>query len=146
MAGIRSRNTKPELVVRKLLHRAGFRYRLDSRIGRTRPDIVLPKWNTAIFIHGCFWHGHKPCHLYRLPKSREEFWLTKVSSNRERDTRSIGAIRDEGWNIVTVWECAVKGRRRLQAGELVDRLRVVIGASPDAHEISGVSDIKPEYH
>jgi DNA mismatch endonuclease, patch repair protein len=140
MAGIRSRNTRPEVLVRKLLHNEGYRFRLGSRIGRIQPDVVLRKWKTAILIHGCFWHGHDSCHLYRLPKSRSGFWRSKVAGNKERDQRVLETLRENGWNVVTVWECALKGRRRLSVADLVERLNSAICATESAHEVSGVSD------
>lgn len=113
MAGIKSGNTSPELAVRKTLHAAGFRFRLHKRDLPGRPDIVLPKYKTAIFVHGCFWHGHENCRLFRLPKSRTEFWETKITGNRARDARDIQALQHLGWKSVVVWECAVKGKGRL---------------------------------
>ena len=142
MAGIQSRNTKPEVRIRKLLHKAGYRYRLQSRVGKIKPDIVLPKWKTAIFIHGCFWHGHDSCHLYRLPKSREEFWKEKVTVNRARDRRVVETVREAGWNVITIWECAQRGRRRLDEDALVGELIAGIRRQPGELEIAGVSDRK----
>jgi DNA mismatch endonuclease, patch repair protein len=143
MAGIRSGNTRPELFVRKLLHAAGYRFRLATKIGRIKPDIVLPKWKTAIFIHGCFWHGHEPCHLYRLPKSNAEFWSAKVGANRERDTRALHEILNAGWNVITVWECAAKGRRKLTNDQLISQLDRAIRMRKGASEIPGFTDNKP---
>lgn len=125
MRGIRNRNTRPEVAVRKLLHGAGFRYRLDSRIGKIRPDIVLPKWKTAVFVHGCFWHGHESCHLYRLPKSQQKFWSAKIAANLERDQRTLRALLDNEWNVVVIWECALKGRRRKSISDIE---RILINA------------------
>jgi DNA mismatch endonuclease (patch repair protein) len=140
MAGIRSRNTKPEVLVRKLLHNAGYRFRLGSKIGRIKPDIVLRRWRAAIFIHGCFWHGHNQCHLYRLPKSNPEFWSGKITINKERDERTYDALRDAGWNVITVWECALKGRRRLTDLELLEKLNARIHDWSRPDEINGTSD------
>lgn len=105
MAGIKDRNTKPEVFLRRLLYRAGFRFRLHRKDLPGRPDIVLPKYKTAIFINGCFWHGHKDCKHFRWPKSRTDFWKSKIESNVERDKRNLELLVQSGWNIVVVWEC-----------------------------------------
>ena len=105
MAGIRSKNTKPELVIRSVLHRRGFRFRLYRRDLPGKPDLVFPKHRAVILIHGCFWHGHG-CHLFRWPKTREDFWREKIGSNMERDRRQFYALRDAGWRVATIWECA----------------------------------------
>ena len=138
MAGIRSRNTRPEVRVRSLLHRAGYRFRLGSKIGPIKPDIVLTKWKTAIFVHGCFWHGHEQCHLYRLPKSRTDFWSAKIEANKERDRRTSLALLASGWNVIILWECSLKGRRRIPGDVLLQSLGAAIGAAPAMHEIAGV--------
>jgi DNA mismatch endonuclease (patch repair protein) len=140
MAGIRSRDTKPEVLLRKLLHRAGYRFRLGSKIGRIKPDVVLPKWQTAIFIHGCFWHGHDHCHLYRLPKSNTDFWAEKVGVNKERDQRTYDILRESGWRVITVWECALRGRRKLTDSALLKQLSAGITDVARDDEIAGLSD------
>lgn len=112
MSGIRGKNTKPELVLRSALHRAGFRFRLHRKDLPGRPDIFFPKRDAALFVHGCFWHGHD-CHLFKWPASREEFWRTKIAGNVERDRRQITALKDAGFRVGIVWECALKGRTRL---------------------------------
>ena len=112
MAGIRGKNTKPELVIRSVLHRRGFRFRLYRRDLPGKPDLVFPKHRAVIFIHGCFWHGHD-CHLFQWPKTREDFWRQKIGSNVARDRRQFSALRDAGWRVATIWECAMKGRYRL---------------------------------
>ena len=108
MAGIRGRNTRPELVIRKALHARGFRYRLHVAGLPGKPDIVLPRFRAVIFVHGCFWHGHD-CPLFRLPATRSEFWEAKISRNRERDREVLGALKTTGWRCLTVWECAIRG-------------------------------------
>ncbi len=119
MAGIRGRNTRPELVVRSILHRRGFRFRLHRRDLPGKPDLVFPKHRAIIRIHGCFWHGHG-CHLFRWPKTREEFWQEKIRSNMARDRRQLSALRDAGWRVATIWECALKGRYRLPIGAVAE--------------------------
>lgn len=113
MSGIGSRNTKPELLIRKRLFGMGFRYRINDRKIPGSPDILFPKYHAVIFIHGCFWHGHD-CELFRLPGTRTEFWKEKIGINRERDAKVLNLLRAEGWRICIVWECAVKGKAQLQ--------------------------------
>lgn len=108
MSGIRGRNTKPEKLIRSALHRLGFRFRLHSSRIPGRPDLVLPKYRAAVFVHGCFWHGHD-CPLFRLPGTRRDFWEAKISRNRERDVEVKQAVLATGWRHLTVWECALRG-------------------------------------
>jgi DNA mismatch endonuclease (patch repair protein) len=105
MSRIRSRDTAPELQVRSALHRAGYRFRLHRKDLPGRPDIVLPKHHTVVFVHGCFWHRHKGCVFAYAPKSRIAFWDEKFRSNVERDFRNTRALRALGWRVITVWEC-----------------------------------------
>jgi DNA mismatch endonuclease (patch repair protein) len=112
MAGIRGKDTKPEIMLRMGLHAAGFRYRLHDRALPGRPDMVFPRYRAVLFAHGCFWHGHD-CHLFRWPSSRQEFWTAKITRNREVDARSAQALAGAGWRLGIVWECALKGRTRL---------------------------------
>jgi DNA mismatch endonuclease (patch repair protein) len=118
MRAIRSKNTQPEIQVRKLLHAAGFRFRLHRKDLPGNPDIVLPKHRAVIFVHGCFWHGHQ-CHLFKLPGSRTEFWQGKISKNQQRDIRDIRELQEIGWRVLTIWECALKGKHRLRADVIV---------------------------
>ncbi len=112
MAGIGGKNTKPELVIRKGLHALGFRFLIHDRRLPGKPDIVLPKWQSAIFVNGCFWHGHD-CHLFKLPSTRTEFWKAKIEANLSNDVRVLGELIRLNWRVETVWECALKGRSRL---------------------------------
>jgi len=121
MAGIRGTNTKPELLLRRGLHRAGFRFRLHDRALPGKPDMVFPRRNAVLFAHGCFWHGHN-CHLFKWPKTREEFWKTKIARNRAVDARAESALRSAGWRCGIVWECALKGKYRMAAGDVFDQL------------------------
>lgn len=121
MSGIRSKNTRPELVIRRGLHALGFRFRLHDRTLPGNPDIVLPKFKAVIFVHGCFWHGHT-CHLFKQPKSRREFWTPKIESNRRRDAQAFEKLANEGWRIAEIWECALKGRTRLAHPLLIQML------------------------
>lgn len=121
MAGIRGRNTKPELAVRKYLHGSGFRFRLHVRNLPGRPDIVLPKYHTVVNVHGCFWHQHPGCRYAYMPSSNREFWLAKLGGNRERDRRIDRELRRLGWSVITVWECEASNPRRMS--RLVNRIR-----------------------
>lgn len=112
MAGIRGKDTKPEILLRRGLHAQGFRYRLHDRSLPGVPDMVFPRYRAALFAHGCFWHGHD-CHLFRWPASRKEFWEAKITRNREVDAKTGEALAAAGWRIGIVWECALKGRTRL---------------------------------
>ena len=108
MSRIRSRNTKPEMLVRRFLHAQGFRYKLHDKKLPGKPDIVLPKYKTVIFIHGCFWHGHKGCKYFVTPKSRTEWWLNKINSNIANDVKVGKALKEEGWKIINLWECDLR--------------------------------------
>jgi len=126
MSRIRGKDTKIELLVRRALHARGFRYRLGGAGLPGRPDVVLPKHKTAIFVHGCFWHGHD-CHLFRLPKTRPEFWRLKIEGNRNRDSRALTMLSEMGWRYRVVWECELRGRREDELTEFFDALSRWIG-------------------
>ncbi|WP_322070615.1 very short patch repair endonuclease [Paraburkholderia bannensis] len=108
MSGIRARNTKPEVLIRSLLHRRGFRFRLDVRELPGRPDIVLPRYRAVVLVHGCFWHGHH-CTLFKWPSTRPEFWRAKIGRNRTNDARTLAALTAQGWRVAVIWECALRG-------------------------------------
>lgn len=110
MAAIKGKDTKPEMIVRKYLFSRGLRFRVQVRKLPGTPDIVLPKYKTAIFINGCFWHGHEGCKYFRLPKSNIEFWKEKIERNIERDRESMPALLDMGWEVIRVWECELRNR------------------------------------
>lgn len=105
MSQIRSKNTKPEVLVRKELFRRGYRYRINVSKLPGKPDIVLPKYKTVIFVNGCFWHGHEGCKHFVLPKSNVEYWQAKIRSNQRRDKNAIIMLQQIGWNVITIWEC-----------------------------------------
>lgn len=117
MSGIRGKNTKPELLIRKALHARGFRYRLHCGLPG-KPDICLPKHRAVIFVHGCFWHGHG-CHLFKWPSTRPEFWRAKIGRNREVDRVAEERLSEAGWRVAVVWECALKGRERLPLEDVI---------------------------
>ncbi len=108
MSQIKGKNTKPEMLVRRFLHAKGFRYRLHVKNMPGKPDIVLPKYKTVLFIHGCFWHGHEGCKYYVVPKTRTEWWLNKINGNIENDAKATQALIKDGWKIITLWECELK--------------------------------------
>jgi DNA mismatch endonuclease, patch repair protein len=118
MSRIKGRNTGPELRLRSLLHRAGFRFRLHAKDLPGKPDIVLPKYHTAIFVHGCFWHRHEGCRNATTPSTRTEFWQDKFDANVERDRRNRAALERAGWTVITVWECDLKA----DAARIVEQL------------------------
>ncbi len=118
MSRIRGKDTKIELEIRKGLHALGFRYRLGGAGLPGRPDIVLPKYRTVVFVHGCFWHQHD-CHLFRLPKTRPEFWKAKVDANRARDLQTAGRLAAIGWHVETVWECSLRGHTPAHRAEII---------------------------
>jgi len=112
MSMIKGKNTKPEILVRKFLYRNGYRYRLNYSKLPGKPDIVLSKYKTVIFINGCFWHGHKGCKYFVVPKTRTEWWLKKINGTIERDKKKMNELKKLGWNVITIWECELKPEKR----------------------------------
>lgn len=112
MAGIRGKNTQPEKLLRSALHKLGWRYRLHCKQLPGKPDMVFPRHHAIILVNGCFWHGHD-CHLFKWPKTRPEFWRTKIEENRTRDRKNLAIYRELGWKTLIVWECSLKGRSKL---------------------------------
>jgi DNA mismatch endonuclease (patch repair protein) len=139
MSGIRGKNTKPEVLVRRALFAAGFRFRLHRRDLPGAPDVVLPGRRLAIFIHGCFWHMHEGCRLAKLPATRPDFWKTKLEENVERDRRNIEALLGQDWRVLVVWECAT--RNKAADSTLPETLSAWIKGTARLGEISG--DGKP---
>lgn len=121
MLGIKNKNTQPELLVRRALHRQGFRFRLHTNSLPGKPDIVFPRLNAAILVHGCFWHAHE-CSLFKLPATRRMWWKAKLLGNRARDERVQAALVAAGWRTMTVWECALKNRNAAQLEAVVKRI------------------------
>lgn len=111
MSRIRSGDTKPEMLVRKYLHALGYRYKLHDKTLPGKPDLVLPKYHTVIFIHGCFWHGHANCKYYVVPKTKTDWWLAKINTNQANDAKAIKALKKDGWRIITIWECDLKPKK-----------------------------------
>ena len=114
MAAIRSKNTSPEIIVRKYLFSRGFRYRLFHKRLPGHPDLVMRKYRTCIFVNGCFWHGHDGCKSFKMPKTNTDFWTAKITRNKERDLRDQKLLADLGWHCITVWECQLKPKLRQQ--------------------------------
>jgi len=108
MSQIRSKNTKPELIVRSWLHKQGYRFRLHDKKLPGKPDIVLKKYKTVIFVHGCFWHGHKNCKYYVVPKTRTKWWLDKINGNKARDKNTQRELKKLGWKIINIWQCKIR--------------------------------------
>lgn len=136
MAGIRGKDTKPELVLRRGLHAIGFRYRLHVRDLPGKPDLVFPARRAVIFAHGCFWHGHD-CHLFVWPKTRTNWWQSKIERNHAVDLRSVEALAANGWRVGVVWECALKGRSKLPQEMVIDACASWLRSSEPHFELRG---------
>jgi DNA mismatch endonuclease (patch repair protein) len=125
MAGIRCKNTQPEMSIRHELFSKGFRYRLHDKKLPGKPDLVFPQHRTALFINGCFWHGHN-CELFRSPSSNQEFWKMKISANKINDAKNRILLMDAGWKVVTVWECAMRGKKSMGMSTLIEKIAILI--------------------
>ena len=139
MAGIRGRNTKPELILRKGLHALRFRYRLHDRRLPGKPDLVFPKYRAVLFAHGCFWHKHD-CHLFKWPRTRPKFWRTKIARNRKVDRQAILALEAAGWRVGIVWECALKGRTRRSTDVVVRKCANWLRSRRRTFELRGLAE------
>ena len=127
MSRIKGKDTRPEMIVRKFLFSKGFRYRLHDKKLPGKPDIVLPKYKTVIFINGCFWHGHDGCKYFVVPKTRTEWWLNKIIGNIGNDTRNGEALELEGWNVIVIWECELrKGKRESLLIKLLEEIKKLV--------------------
>ena len=128
MSGIRGKNTKPELIMRSGLHTRGFRFILHNKQLPGKPDIVLPRFRTIVLVHGCFWHGHD-CHLFKWPSSRPDFWKTKIENTKARDRKHLETYQGLGWRVITIWECALKGKDQSSIDEAIDTCSTWITSS-----------------
>lgn len=128
MAGIKGKNTKPEIIVRKGLHARGYRYKLHVKTLPGKPDIVFPKYSAVIFVNGCFWHGHD-CHLFRLPRSNVDFWRCKIMRNKELDVLHTQQLISTGWRVGVVWECYLKGKTKVNFDDIIDSIEVWLNSS-----------------
>jgi DNA mismatch endonuclease, patch repair protein len=137
MSGIRSRNTKPEMLVRSALHRRGFRFRLNAKTVPGRPDLVLPKFKAAIFVHGCFWHGHG-CHYFKWPSTRRDFWRAKIRANQCRDGVVRAQLADAGWRQLVIWECAMRDKVLEQQSSVINEIsHWLLHGKADLRVVSG---------
>lgn len=136
MAGIRGKNTKPEMTIRRGLHARGFRYLLHDKRLPGKPDLVFPKHRAVIFVHGCFWHGHD-CPLFKWPKTRKDFWRKKIERNREIDESAIAALEEAGWRCCVIWECSLKSPARLPIGGVLEHIVDWLGSSKRRLAIRG---------
>ncbi len=118
MASITAKDTKPEIMIRRALHRKGYRYRLHGRALPGTPDLIFRKFNAVIMVNGCFWHGHD-CALFRMPATNRKFWSDKITNNKKRDQRVRAELLDLGWRVLIVWECSMKGKQRTVFGDLI---------------------------
>jgi DNA mismatch endonuclease, patch repair protein len=134
MAGIKGRDTKPEMILRRGLHGKGFRFRLHTSHLPGKPDMVFPKHRAVIFANGCFWHGHD-CPLFKWPSTRQDFWKAKITGNRDRDGRVKASLLAAGWRVMTVWECALKVRRGNAVEEVIARCSKWLMSSRKSAEI-----------
>ena len=137
MSRVRGRDTKPEMVIRRGLHARGLRFRLHCRDLPGRPDLVFPKYRAVAFVHGCFWHAHG-CPMFRWPQTRKEFWRGKISKNLERDRIALSRLKEQGWRVLTIWECALKGPGRASLDHVLQRCEnFVADNSTELEEIGG---------
>ncbi|MCX6346083.1 MAG: DNA mismatch endonuclease Vsr [Armatimonadetes bacterium] len=140
MSRVKGKDTVPEKVVRSLLHNLGYRFRLHRKDLPGSPDMVLPKYNTAIFVHGCFWHRHKGCPKTTMPTANYEYWEKKFSENIDRDTRKERELRQLGWRIIIVWQCETATKR---LGLLADRLKAELKLEQVSRNTEQSSNLKP---
>jgi len=136
MSGIRNKNTKPELLIRKELYSRGYRYRLHSSTLPGKPDLVMKRYQAAIFINGCFWHGHD-CHLFKWPSTRSEFWKLKIERNRTRDQEVQEALKELGWRRLVIWECSLRGNSKLNFYNLISSIYAWLEDNKESTEIRG---------
>ncbi|MGO7201824.1 very short patch repair endonuclease [Rhizobium ruizarguesonis] len=139
MAGIRGKDTNPEILIRRALFARGWRYRVHDKRLPGKPDLVFPRLKAVVFVDGCFWHGHH-CHLFRLPSSKVEFWRNKIGSNCARDIEVRRKLDELGWRHLTVWECAIKGRSRWAISAVIDMVAAWLESGEGAAEIEGKTD------
>jgi len=136
MSGIRGKNTKPEVLIRSLLHSRGYRFRKHYDRLPGKPDIALPKYRALILVNGCFWHGHD-CHLFKWPATNHDFWKQKFSVNIARDRKLFEIYRQAGWRVLTIWECSLKGKRRLSETTIVDQMTAWLNSAASEGDIQG---------
>ncbi|NWK56005.1 DNA mismatch endonuclease Vsr [Verrucomicrobiaceae bacterium N1E253] len=143
MSRIRGKDTKPEMLVRSILHSLGYRFTVNAQNNKRlpgKPDIVLPKWKTLVFVHGCFWHAHEGCAAFRLPKTRTEWWREKLGKNQVRDKANVHDLRKQGWNVVVVWECELSNVAKIEA--LTARLPYLIERRSMEYHFAAEEDVE----
>lgn len=136
MASVRQKNTGSELLLRRELHKIGLRYKLHDRSLPGSPDLVFPRFHAVAFVHGCYWHSHG-CYRSTIPKSRRKFWTEKFRANRSRDQRNVNLLLRDGWRVLTVWECALLGKKALPPHEVTRRVRAWLRGSDPRGQVSG---------
>lgn len=134
MSGIKGKNTSPELVIRKALHARGFRFRIHTAHLPGKPDLILPKFKAAIFVHGCFWHGHN-CRYFKTPKTRTEFWMGKIEKNKIRDAIQISKLNEAGWRTLIIWECAIRKMKSENSITLIDTVAAWLSQNSTFYEL-----------
>ncbi|MBL7943359.1 MAG: DNA mismatch endonuclease Vsr, partial [Flavobacteriales bacterium] len=128
MSRIKGQDTKPEILVRKFLFSHGYRYKLHEKKLSGKPDIVLPKYRTVLFVHGCFWHGHENCRYFVIPKTRTKFWMNKIQNNKQRDLDNISILKDNGWRVFTIFECELRPKMQSKTlNRILTRLNKTAG-------------------
>lgn len=130
MSRIRAKNTKPELIVRRYLFSRGYRYRINLKSLPGSPDIVFRKLRTVIFVNGCFWHGHDACSMFKLPKTNTDWWRTKIRKNKIRDRKKNILLKQQGWHVITIWECQLSPKKRMKTLFALDILLKSISITP----------------
>ena len=136
MSRVGQRDTGPEMVIRRALHRLGFRYRLHDKKLPGSPDLVFPRFNAVIFVHGCFWHSHG-CKLSTIPATRQDFWSDKFEANKVRDQRNTDLLLSQGWRVLVVWQCAVKGKTEEEVAATVSRVKKWLHSAEECGAIPG---------
>ncbi len=134
MAGIKGKNTRPEILVRSALHMRGFRFKLHDKTLPGKPDLVLPKYKAVINVHGCFWHGHD-CKFFKVPSTRTDFWLSKINGNRSRDGLQKEALLEQGWRVLTIWECALRSKKPDNLHSTIDQISIWLVSPSSTLEI-----------
>jgi DNA mismatch endonuclease, patch repair protein len=137
MASVGQKDTGAELLLRRALHKTGLRYRLHDRSLPGSPDLVLPRFHAVVFVHGCYWHSHG-CYRSTVPKSRNEFWIEKFDANRSRDERNVCLLLENGWRVLIVWECALKGKTARPSYAVVKAVKAWLASSDRKEEIAGI--------
>ncbi|MCX4187026.1 very short patch repair endonuclease [Methylophaga sp. OBS4] len=140
MRAVKSKNTKPEIIIRKALHGRGFRYKLHDKSLPGKPDLVFPKYRAVIEIYGCFWHGHN-CKKFSWPNTNEEFWKEKISNNRSRDSKNIHRLMQSGWRVLIIWECSINDRNRLLKPDLINLISDWLVHGYSSSEINGTTKL-----